>query len=146
MVCVIPPNTTFEDVLEVVYTPLFVQFPFTVRVVPGCVTVPFAFIVKLPFATRFFVKVKVVATVPPIVRDLQDAEAFTVGWLSPVKLAFPIITSVAEVGMPAVQFPALFQFVLVFPVQLVCEKLLLKTDNRESSITVIRRYFFIGRY
>src|SRR5689334_7706770 len=56
----------------------------------------------------------------PMVRDLQVPETFTVGWNDPIKFASPMITSVAELGIPAVQLEALFQDVLTVPFQLVC--------------------------
>ena len=61
----------------------------------------------------------------------------------PVKLAFPIVTLVVETGIPAVQFPALFQLVLTFPVQLVCEKLLLRKDKSVKNNTLSSIDFFI---
>jgi hypothetical protein len=63
--------------------------------------------------------VKLDAFVPPIVRDLQVAEFEIVGWLTPVKLASPIMASTVAVGTPAVQLLALLQLVLTVPFQLV---------------------------
>jgi len=75
--------------------------------------------------------------VPPTVSDLQVAVADIVGWLTPVKLASPIIASTVDVGTPAVQFDAVPQAVLVVPFQLVwADKIRL---NRKSvTVNVIR--------
>lgn len=83
-----------------------IQFPFIVKADFCWITVPLPLIVKFPLTTRFLERVIVVATAPPIVIELQEEDAFTVGWLEPVKLASPIIAFIVEVGIPAVQFPA----------------------------------------
>jgi hypothetical protein len=44
------------------------------------------------------------------------------GWYTPVKLPSPITASVVIAGIPAVQFEAVAQLLLVIPVQLVCAK------------------------
>mgnify|MGYP003449665421 CR=1 FL=1 len=56
---------------------------------------------------------------PPRVNDLQLAVLEIVGWLVPVKLASPIMASIAAVGIPAVQLLEFVQLVLVVPLQLV---------------------------
>ena len=88
-------------------------------VVPACEILPFELMIIFPFTTRFLDKVKVVAFAPPIVIVLHAEETLTVGWLIPVNPASPSVTFVVEVGIPALQLPALFQLVLTRPVQLV---------------------------
>src|SRR5690242_17668437 len=74
----------------------------------------------LPETVVLLLTVRVALTAPPTVRDLQVAVDEMVGWLTPVKLASPIMASTVGVGTPAVQLAAVDQFVLVVPFQLVC--------------------------
>jgi hypothetical protein len=70
---------------------------------------------------RVWLTDKTEGTLPvPIVSDLQVDLAFIDGWFGPVKLESPMMTSRLDVGIPAVQFPAVFQSTLIVPFQEVC--------------------------
>src|SRR5262249_16786547 len=86
---------------------------------------------------RPFTTVRLQTFVPvPIVKDLQLAGVEFVGWLAPVKLASPMITSVVLVGTPFVQFDALFHNEEFVPFQDVCP--FASTDaNAASSSTIV---------
>ena len=83
---------------------------------------------------RFLFTVNVADTLPPTVNDRQTDDSLIVGWKEPVKLASPIVASVAEVGTPEVQLEAFSQAVLTVPRQLVCAtNKLLRHNNRKSN-------------
>ncbi len=98
----------------------------------------------------FLFTVKVVATVPPMVSDLQTDVEEIVGWLIPVKFASPIIASVVDDGTPAVQLLAVDQLVLVVPFQLVCavncvmEKMKRMIANKDKYSCLIKIWIWIS--
>lgn len=96
-----------------------IQFPVRLSDTPPCEIVPLAAIVMLPDTVVLLLIVSVEAFVPPMISDLQIAVADIVGWLAPVKLASPIMTSIVDVGTPNVQLLGLLQAVLIVPFQLV---------------------------
>lgn len=113
------------------------------EVVPLCRIVPFVPIVTFPETvnpldmdnTQFVVPV-------PIVNDLATAVAVMDGWLVPVKLASPMITSSVAVGIPAVQLVVLAQAVLTVPFQEVCASTFAAMRNRQqkASFDTIFKY------
>ena len=130
MVWAIVPLKVTREVFAGVNMPELLQLPCTdITLFFGCSKVPLALINTLPLTVRFLFTVNFPVKAPPMVNDLQVAEADITGELATGKLISPMITSTVAEGTPLVQLVAVAQLVLVVPFQLVWEKMAVLQNN-----------------